>query len=123
MNSNQSDSEGGGSQNQGRAPGKRVRIGRAVRGRNQQLGRLLAVMRKIAGARAGLSVCEMQALLEDAGFPVAKRTLYRDIEALELSGFPLVETGQDERGGVRFAFMGDQAALLLKRLDGSGGRS
>lgn len=64
--------------------------------RNKQVLRLLRVAQILEHARFGLSVLDVTSRLEDMGIPCAKRTVYRDIEALEASGFTLTRAKRDQ---------------------------
>ncbi len=77
-------------------------------GRNEQMGRILCLLRKLVESRRGFSRGELHRSLADDGFQVSPRTVHRDLGALELAGFALVETGLDEKGGVRFAFFDER---------------
>jgi predicted DNA-binding transcriptional regulator YafY len=57
--------------------------------RGRQVVRQLTLLRAIEAARRGLTIAELHDLLEE---PCNVRTVYRDVEQLQLAGFPLVET-------------------------------
>ena len=71
-------------------------------GRNSQVSRIYVVLGLLESARLGLSVAEITALLQERGFEIAKRTVYRDLEALLAAGFPLTEQGKNEELGTRW---------------------
>jgi predicted DNA-binding transcriptional regulator YafY len=55
--------------------------------RGRQILRQWKVLRALESARRGLTVAEIS---EAIGEPASDRTLYRDLEQLELAGFPLI---------------------------------
>jgi predicted DNA-binding transcriptional regulator YafY len=57
--------------------------------RGRQVVRQLTLLRAIEGARRGLTIAQLHELLDE---PCNVRTVYRDVEQLQLAGFPLVET-------------------------------
>ena len=57
--------------------------------RNMQVARIFQVLTILQSSRNGKSVAEIEAALIDRGFDVQKRTVYRDIDALETAGFPI----------------------------------
>ena len=57
--------------------------------RNMQVARIFQVLAILQSSRNGKSVTEIEAALIDRGFEVQKRTVYRDIDALETAGFPI----------------------------------
>jgi predicted DNA-binding transcriptional regulator YafY len=63
--------------------------------RNKQVLRLLRVAQILEHSRLGLTALEITSRLHDMGLQCTKRTVYRDIEALEASGFAL-ERGKRE---------------------------
>ena len=66
-------------------------------GRNNQVARILSILDLLEGNQNGMSVTELYDRVKDRGFELGKRTIYRDLEALSLAGFPLFpEEGSDE---------------------------
>ena len=58
-------------------------------GRNSQVARIYRIMQLIEGSRFGLTVAEITEMMLERGYDVQKRTVYRDLEALQAAGFPL----------------------------------
>lgn len=67
-------------------------------GRNSQVARIYAILTILEGAPQGLTVPEIQSRLESRGHEAGRRTIYRDIEALEAAGFPLQEHSDESAG-------------------------
>ncbi len=63
--------------------------------RNKQVLRLLRVAQILESSRSGLTALEITSRLQDMGLQCTKRTVYRDIEALEASGFALDRRKRD----------------------------
>jgi predicted DNA-binding transcriptional regulator YafY len=74
-----------------------------MKGRNAQVARIYLIINILEGAPHGLSVSDLKDRLASRDYEVAKRTVYRDLDALRDAGFPLHETGQDEVNGVRWS--------------------
>lgn len=55
--------------------------------RGKQVLRLFAILRGLENARRGLTMAELHELLEER---CTTRTVYRDVEVLQLAGFPLI---------------------------------
>lgn len=68
-----------------------------AKGRHTQVSRLFTVLRMLEGAPHGLTVHEIFTRLINDQFEVTKRSVYRDLDALCASGFPLTEEGTDDR--------------------------
>lgn len=83
-------------------------------GRNVQVMRLFALLNIIEGAPHGLTVSELEERLKERGFEATKRTLYRDMEALQASGFPLIERDKSVENGTRWAL--DRTTRLTQHL-------
>lgn len=73
-----------------------------MKGRNSQVSRVYRVLSILESVPQGLSVAELATRLKDRGFDVGKRTIYRDLEALKASGFPLEESGKSDDQGARW---------------------
>lgn len=58
-------------------------------GRNSQVARIFRVLTLLESAPNGLTVVELTERLNERGHNVNKRTVYRDLEALEAAGFPV----------------------------------
>ena len=65
-----------------------------------QVARIFQVLAILQSSRNGKSVTEIEATLIDRGFEVQKRTVYRDIDALQTAGFP-VNCDEGAPGGPR----------------------
>lgn len=66
--------------------------------RNMQVARIFQVLTILQSSRKGRTVTEIENALIDRGFEVQKRTVYRDIDALETAGFPVVrDDGSPQR--------------------------
>src|SRR3954469_5175567 len=71
--------------------------------RNEQVARIYAVLNILEGAPQGLSIQEILDRVRERGHATDKRTIYRDIEALSQTGFPLYEDEQKtERNATRW---------------------
>lgn len=57
--------------------------------RNRQLVRTLKVLRELQTSRLGLRVEDLHARIDE---PASRRTIYRDLDALQAAGFPLTRT-------------------------------
>ncbi|MBI2603184.1 MAG: WYL domain-containing protein [Deltaproteobacteria bacterium] len=73
-----------------------------MKGRNTQVARIYRILSILEGAPQGLSAGDLVIRLQDRGFDVGKRTVYRDLEALRAARFPLEEKGKDESYGARW---------------------
>jgi predicted DNA-binding transcriptional regulator YafY len=73
-----------------------------MKGRNAQVARIYKVLNILEGAPLGLSVLDLKSRLQEWGFEVTQRTVYRDLEALRAAGFPLEEKGKSEENGARW---------------------
>jgi len=72
-------------------------------GRNAQVSRLFTLLNLLELSSQGATVSELTQKLNDRGHKVEKRTVYRDLEALQAAGFPLQENGQlDDTGATRW---------------------
>ena len=65
-------------------------------GRNNQVARIFAVLDILEGSPEPLLVSEIHKRTEERGFSESKRTIYRDLEALALAGFPLFPDSDQE---------------------------
>lgn len=65
-------------------------------GRNSQVARIYALLDILDGSGRGLTVVDLTSRLEDRGHSASRRTVYRDLEALEQAGFPLVAEGDGD---------------------------
>lgn len=65
--------------------------------RGEQLARQWRLIQRLANSRAGVSLDDLAAELE-----CVKRTVYRDLDALMLAGFPLLSEKRDGRVFYRF---------------------
>src|SRR5579885_3097757 len=59
--------------------------------RNEQVSRIYAVLNILEGAPQGLSIPEILERVRSRGHETDKRTIYRDIQELSQTGFPLTE--------------------------------
>ncbi len=73
-----------------------------MKGRNAQVSRIYLLLNILEGAPQGLSVSELNDRLKDPGYDVQNRTVYRDLNLLRQSGFPLDEKGKNEQQGMRW---------------------
>lgn len=71
-----------------------------MKGRNSQVSRLYMLLNIMDGAPHGLTVPEILQRINDRGFMVSKRTVYRDLQALEGAGFPVAEVEKDSESGL-----------------------
>lgn len=60
-------------------------------GRNNQVARIYKLLEILGESRAGITAGGLCQILNDRGFQVTLRTIYRDIDALRAAGFPLEE--------------------------------
>ncbi len=65
-------------------------------GRNGQVSRIYALLDILEGAPQGLTVNELTARVNERGHEAGKRTVYRDLDALNDAGFPLFPKGDAE---------------------------
>ncbi|MBC7691114.1 MAG: WYL domain-containing protein [Methylotenera sp.] len=65
-------------------------------GRNSQISRLYRILGLLEGAPQGLTVTEIWERVTDRGHSNTKRTIYRDLEAIESAGFPLTSSHDGE---------------------------
>ncbi len=78
------------------------RRGLIMKGRNAQVARIYKILTILEGAPHGLTVADLVKHLDDRGFDVGKRTVYRDLDALRAAGFPLEERGKSDDQGTRW---------------------
>jgi predicted DNA-binding transcriptional regulator YafY len=74
------------------------------RGRNAQSSRQIIIQQMLTAAGGqGLSPAEILERMKDRGYSVTKRTIHRDIEGLQVAGFPVTESGsKSDKGGIRW---------------------
>lgn len=65
--------------------------------RNSQVSRIISILGILEGASQGLTVNEIESRAKDRGFDASKRTIYRDLEALNQAGLPIYEKDDDSR--------------------------
>lgn len=63
-------------------------------GRNAQVARIYTILNLLEGTPQGLSAKEIRARAIERGHEASQRTIYRDLEALSASGFPLFPQGE-----------------------------
>lgn len=78
-------------------------------GRNSQVSRIYAVLDILEQAPQGLSVLEIWERLTDRGHEIGKRSVYRDLDALNQAGFPVFPSGDD---GVKSRWKLERAARV-----------
>jgi proteasome accessory factor B len=59
--------------------------------RHDQITRIYTILNLLENSHYGLTVSEIRDQLRDRGYDVSDRTPYRDLEALEQAGFPLLQ--------------------------------
>ncbi|RYZ90135.1 MAG: WYL domain-containing protein [Proteobacteria bacterium] len=69
--------------------------------RNAQTVRLEKIKELLLNSKYGYTVAELHAKLTERGFAYEERTIRRDLQGLEISGFPLITTG-DKSSGFRW---------------------
>lgn len=69
-------------------------------GRNGQISRIYALLDLLEGAPQGLTVADLTDRVNERGHSASRRTVYRDLEALNAAGFALFP---HEEGGENFA--------------------
>lgn len=69
--------------------------------RNAQTIRLEKIKELLLHSKYGYTIAELHSKLSERGFSLGERTIRRDIEGLETSGFPLITTG-DKSSGLRW---------------------
>ena len=74
--------------------------------RNLQVARVLTVVTLLRQSRQGMTTLEIHARVSET-FPVSMRTIYRDLEAIEMAGFVLqhVPNGNVETWATRWAIV------------------
>lgn len=88
--------------------------------RNEQASRLIHLLRFFASRKEGGTISEIHTFIQNQGFEVSKRTLYRDIEALALSGYPVFQIEHESLGdtlGSRWVIEQNVTLLKLPRLE------
>jgi len=60
--------------------------------RNGQVVRIYRVLTLLENSRFGLTAKDIKKMISNNGTPISERTIYRDLEVLRSSGFPLEET-------------------------------
>lgn len=58
-------------------------------GRYSQVARVIKLLSILSSSKEGLSTQEIHKRLEDY-FPIGRRSIYRDLEALDAAGFPVI---------------------------------
>lgn len=76
-------------------------------GRNTQILRVVKAFQLLETSRFGLSTKQIWDELQQRGWEVTQRTVYRDLEALEAAGFPLTEIKDDSNQGSRWKIKAD----------------
>lgn len=72
-------------------------------GRNAQVSRIYAILDMLEQCACGLSAAEIAKRVAEKGHQATKRTVYRDLEALNQAGFPLFPHDEKtEEGGTRW---------------------
>jgi hypothetical protein len=61
-----------------------------MRGRNFQVARVMRILAWLSHSQNGLTVSDIHFRLSDCGFGVSLRTIYRDLDAIQASGVPLI---------------------------------
>jgi predicted DNA-binding transcriptional regulator YafY len=92
-----------------------------MKGRNAQVTRLYRILGILEGAPHGLTVAGLTERMNERGFEVGKRTIYRDLEALQAAGFPLNFTGKSDDQAARWTLernmkVGHHLALSSREL-------
>ena len=67
-----------------------------MKGRNAQIARILSILDLLEGTPGGMIISEIHARLSERGHKASRRTIYRDLDALALAGFPLFSDSKDE---------------------------
>lgn len=68
--------------------------------RNDQASRILRIIHILEKSTEGLRVAEILERLKDAGYPCTRRTIYRDLEAIQAGGLPLENSDSGEANGL-----------------------
>ena len=76
-------------------------------GRNSQVARIYRIMQLIEGSRFGLTVSDITNMMLERGYDIQKRTVYRDLEALQAAGFPLESKGDTDKMASRWTIERD----------------
>jgi predicted DNA-binding transcriptional regulator YafY len=72
-------------------------------GRNSQISRIYNILDLLDAAPQGLTVNEIASRINQRGHQASKRTVYRDLEALNAAGFPLMpEEEATDEGAARW---------------------
>jgi predicted DNA-binding transcriptional regulator YafY len=74
-----------------------------MKGRNSQVSRIYRILSLLEVTPLGLTVVDLVSKLRDRGFDVGKRTVYRDLDALRVAGFPIAERGKSDDQGTLWA--------------------
>ncbi len=87
-------------------------------GRNSQVARFYQTLQLLCNNTAGLTVSDIQSKLEARGHLAAKRTIYRDLAAIEAAGFPLcVSEDIGEHQAQRFTLLEAPNLTKLKTIN------
>jgi predicted DNA-binding transcriptional regulator YafY len=70
--------------------------------RNGQVIRIYRVLTLLENSRFGLSAKEITEIISSRGTPVHERTIYRDLDVLRSSGFPLEEKKIDKKSSSKW---------------------
>src|SRR5688572_25283703 len=68
--------------------------------RNDQVSRILRIIGILELAKDGLRIPELLSKLNNEDFDCSRRTLYRDLDAIQLAGFPVENSESGEDSGV-----------------------
>lgn len=85
-----------------------------MKGRNAQMTRVFKILTLLENHRYGLSAAEISSKLAERGIEVSKRTVYRDLDALKVAGFPLDMKGKNDDQGTRWTL--EKASSLSHHL-------
>ena len=74
-----------------------------MKGRNAKTVRIYRIISILEGAPHGLTATQILSRINDQGYEINKKTVYRDLEGLKAMGVPLIEKGRDDDNGIRWA--------------------
>lgn len=85
-------------------------------GRNSQVSRLYTVYTLLENSRHGMTVQQILSAVNDRGHEVSWRTIYRDIEALQSAGFPLVHLNSGDHEDAAALWKAEATAASQKSI-------
>lgn len=73
--------------------------------RNDKTARTLIILDLLESSKFGLTIDVIHSELQDLGIEVNQRTIYRDIEAIQKAGFPLIDKSSESDPSARWSLV------------------